>query len=163
MKKILLIAILSGFTLKGQSIKETISFINEAIQESTKSAMDWSHLDKIKVNEKGKLITDVYMDLSLPEFTLFESRSVYLKNLTYSETKYFKLPDGTNHYVIILKCSNGSNCVSVQVKGEAQFESINETTLTLYNEALSAKVKNAIIHLIDLAKSNSDYLTKDPF
>lgn len=163
MKKVLLIALLSNFTLNGQSIKETVSFINDAIQESTKSAMEWPHLDKIKVNEKGKLITDVYMDLSLPEYTLFESRAVYLKNLTYSETKYFKLPDGTNHFVIILKCSNSTNCVSVQVKGESQFESISETTLTLYNQALSEKVKNAIIHLIDLAKSNPDYLSKDPF
>jgi hypothetical protein len=165
MKKLLLVLFFFSviFNSAGQTINETVDFINDAIMESTKSVLKLRFYDKIQVNDKGKITEDIYMKIIQPDFILMESRSGYLKNLRYSETKSFIDHDGTTHYIIILKSADGSNSVSRLIKTQDEVTKVDEINITVYSKELSEKVKTAVIHLLSLAKNNSKFLSKDIF
>lgn len=164
MKKTILfvIILLNMITIsKGQNLKETVDFINDAILESTKSVYHLIEYDQIKVNEKGKIIEDTYM--TVPNLSIMESRASYLKNLKYSETIFFSEPDGTHHYVIVLKCIDDSNCIQRQIRTQDEVKPVDKIAITVYNREQSEKIKIAIIHLLLIAKTNNNFLTKDIF
>lgn len=131
--------------------------------ESTKSVYELFSYNKISVNSKGKIVDDAYLILN-GAHTLMESSTAYLKNLKYVETKYFREENGTtNHYVIILKCNDGSNCISRIVKTRDEVKPSDQIVITIYTMELSEKVKSAIIHLLDLGNKSPNFLTKDIF
>lgn len=145
-----------------QSVRETKDFINDAIVQSSRTVYKLFYYEQLSVTEKGKLTVDTYMGLPAPHFEIFESRSAYLKNIKYVETKSIIDNSGNINYIISIKCNYGF-CISRQIKTQNDVSNIDEISITVYNIELCEKVQNALKHLISFAKNNPNFLTKDIF
>jgi len=159
---ILMLITIQFINANAQSAEETVSYINTQIIESTKSAIDYFAMNKISLNNKGKLTTDSYMFLT-NEWVLMESRAGYLKKIKFNRIHTVKNLDGSVDYVIILSCLDNNECISRQVKSQSNVANYHEIGIIVYSFPIAEKIQKAFQHLINMAASNSQYLSKDPF
>ena len=89
---IVILLILSSISCFSQTIDETVEYINTQIIESTKSVSQYAFIDQITLSADGKITIDNYLHQP-GNPSVFESRSCYIKQLTFDKFKGVALPD----------------------------------------------------------------------
>ncbi len=151
------------FTLfgKAQTALETISYINSQIEEALKSDRVHSMVDELSLTPDGKLTIDNYMFLGGRKI-FSESRSSYIKQLSFQFYKEMILPNDQPVYYVGLQCSSHSSCISRQLPGDPG-DKVDDMGINVCNREIALRIENAFKHLLTISSGNGNFKERDPF
>lgn len=146
---VVLLLLIARTSVMGQSASETLKYINEIVNNEASQVTKMQGQKLIwKVSTDGLLTVKL---IHRDGYTL-DTRAFYLKSLcnNMSCTKIESIPEYG---------SDGPPIIFLRIKSDSG----KELRITMADEASANRAKNAIFHLVTLAKANKVYKGKDPF
>lgn len=164
-----------GIACSGQSINETIDYINEKLKKydyaaylvqrmNSEFAPDWniSTHDELSITENGEVTIEQIL-VEEGERSVAKDVKFFLKSLSDS----IEFSSGldmykSSYYTITIRCKT-FGCMISTTTDDPTSEKMSSYTFSLSDKTYSERVANAIGRLIELSNEKAEYLEDDPF
>lgn len=168
MRYLFFILLLANFNGNAQELNETVDYINNLLKLHTHNL----HIpelengsrgfDKITIDAHGRINVQRYVEDEKTGTILSKGQTgyAYLKFLELGTKKDLNGPP--TEYKLGLQCHSLGNCVTYQFNNEGS-RTQSELWFSVDNYDIRERLQKALLHLLELAKTNKDFYEKDPF
>jgi hypothetical protein len=163
----LLFSFIHGY---GQNLSETVEYINDLLKLHTYN-LDFPEIktsghayDCITIDEHGKIEVRRYIEDESTGKILTKGQTgyAYLKALEMGTIENHGGGNIATEFRLKLSCKSQGNCATYQFNSEGS-SLRSYLSFQVDNDDVRERLKNALLHLLELARNIKEFYEKDPF